>query len=156
MTETAPGDGAVPRVPPLRGGFVRNVVPALGWAVAIFVGGSSGVPQPELDIGLPSDKLNHLAAFCGLQLLTYRALRYALPTRKRAPLRWVAVVAATLVGVLLELYQLGLPDRSADVEDALADATGAVLGALALTLLARTWLRPHARGLTDTPPASKS
>jgi VanZ family protein len=155
VTDSAPVDGIVPPSP-LRGGFIRNVVPALVWAVAIFVGGSSGVPQPEIDIGLPSDKVNHIAAFGGLQLLTYRALRYALPTRRPAPLRWVAVVVATLVGVLLELYQLGLPDRSADIEDAIADAVGAMLGAVLLTLLARTWPRPHARGLRDTAPAPKS
>lgn len=135
---------------------MRNVVPALAWAIAIFIGGSSGVPQPEIDIGLESDKLNHLAAFGGLQLLTYRALRYALPLSTRAPLRWIAVVAATLVGVLLELYQLGLPDRSADVADAIADAIGATVGALVLTLLARTWPRPHARGVGDASVASKS
>lgn len=156
MTDSGAVNRSVAPMPPLRGGFVRNVAPALAWAVAIFIGGSSGMPQPELDIGLPSDKVNHFAAFCGLQLLTYRALRYALPARPRAPLRWIAVVAATLVGVLLELYQLGLPDRTADVNDAIADAIGAVLGALALTLLARTWPRPHARGVGDTSPATKS
>jgi VanZ family protein len=142
-------------VPPLRGGFAQNVVPALVWALAIFVGGSSGVPQPELDIGLPSDKLNHLVAFCGLELLTYRALRYALPARRRAPLRWIAVLVATMVGVLLELYQLGLPDRSADAADAVADCTGAVLGALALTLVARKWPGSHARGARDTADTAK-
>jgi VanZ family protein len=156
VADSAPLNESAPPVPPLRGGFARNVLPALAWALAIFVGGSSGVPQPELDIGLPSDKVNHFAAFCGLQLLTYRALRYALPTRPRAPLRFIAVAAATLVGVLLELYQLGLPDRTADVNDAIADAIGALLGAVALTLLARTWPGPHVRGREDTSPAAKS
>lgn len=132
-----------PSAPPLRGGFTANVVPALAWAAAIFVGGSSGVPQPQIDIGLPTDKVNHLAAFCGLQLLTYRALRYALPEHRRAPLRWLAVLAATLVGVLLELYQLGLPDRSAEVADVVADGIGATLGALLLTLVAWRWPRPR-------------
>jgi VanZ family protein len=143
-------------VPPVRGGFVPNVVPALVWAVAIFVGGSSGVPQPKFDIGLPSDKVNHLAAFCGLQLLTYRALRYALPLRAPAPLRWIAVIVATFVGILLELYQLGLPDRSADVADALADAAGALVGVAVLAVVARTWQRPHARGAGDTSSPAKS
>jgi VanZ family protein len=125
--------------PPLKGGFARNVLPALLWAIAIFIGGSSGVPQPKIDVGLPfgTDKVNHIVAFLGLELLSYRAFRYALPTRARAPLRWWAVLAAVFVGIALELYQLGLPDRSADIEDVAADAVGAILGALALTLLAR-------------------
>jgi VanZ family protein len=126
------GAGAVP---PLRGGFVRNVLPALLWSLAIFVGGSSGVPQPQINIGLPTDKVNHIAAFLGLQLLSYRALRYALPHRRRPPLRLFAALAAILVGVALELYQLGLPDRSAEVADVVADSVGAAIGALALTLL---------------------
>jgi VanZ family protein len=120
---------------PLNGGFARNVLPALAWAVAIFIGGSSGVPQPHLDVGLPTDKVNHLAAFLGLQLLSYRALRYALPAWRRLPLRWLAVLAAVLVGVALELYQLGLPDRSAEAADVVADSIGALIGALVLTAL---------------------
>jgi VanZ family protein len=125
----------VPPEPVLRGGFVRNVLPALVWAVAIFVGGSSGVPQPRIDVGLPTDKVNHVVAFLGLQLLSYRALRYALPQRRRVPLRWLAVLVSVLVGIALELYQLGLPDRSADVLDVMADSVGALVGALALTVL---------------------
>ena len=124
-----------PPQPLLRGGFGRNVVPALLWAIAIFIGGSSGVPQPHIDVGLPTDKVNHVTAFLGLQLLSYRALRYGLPNRRRLPLRWLAVLVAVLVGIALELYQLGLPDRSADVEDVMADAVGAIVGAVALTFV---------------------
>ncbi len=150
MAEPAPASGVPFPSPPGRGGFVAHVAPALAWAIAIFIGGSSGVPQPQLDVGLPFDKVNHFAAFGGLQLLTYRALRYALPERSRAALRWLAVLGATLVGVLLELYQLGLPDRSAEVADVVADAFGALLGALLLTLFAAVWPRLHARGERDT------
>lgn len=130
-----PTPSSLPPEGALRGGFARNVLPALVWAIAIFVGGSSGVPQPHIDVGLPTDKVNHVGAFLGLQLLSYRALRYALPQRRRVSLRWLAVLVAVLVGVALELYQLGLPDRSADVEDVMADGVGALVGALALTLL---------------------
>jgi VanZ family protein len=118
-----------------RGGFAGNVLPALLWAIAIFVGGSSGVPQPKIDLGLPTDKVNHVLAFLGMQLWSYRALRYARPSQSRASLRWLSALSAVLVGVALELYQLGLPDRSADVADVMADSVGAAIGALALTLL---------------------
>lgn len=138
MTPRESRTAAAGAPPPLKGGFARNVLPALLWAIAIFVGGSSGVPQPKIDVGLPfgTDKVNHIVAFLGLELLSYRAFRYALPARARAPLRWWAALSAVFVGIALELYQLGLPDRSADIEDVAADAVGAVIGALALTLLA--------------------
>lgn len=122
------------RGPTSTAGFVRHVLPALLWTLAIFIGGSSGVPQPKIDVGLPTDKVNHVVAFLGLQLLSYRALRYALPDKTRASARWLAVLVAVLVGVALELYQLGLPDRDADVADVVADSVGAIIGALSLAL----------------------
>ena len=135
MPPAPPAPASAPTEPVLQGGFARNVLPALVWAIAIFIGGSSGVPQPRIDVGLPTDKVNHVVAFLGLQLLSYRALRYALPQRRRVPLRWLAVLVAVTVGIALELYQLGLPDRSAEVEDVMADSVGALVGAVALTCL---------------------
>jgi len=135
MTDASPAASGSTPPPALRGGFVGNVAPALLWAGAIFVGGSSGVPQPRLELGLPFDKVNHVVAFLGLQLLSYRALRWGVSGGGRRALRWLAALTAVLVGIALELYQLGLPDRSAEVADVVADAVGAVLGALALGLL---------------------
>ena len=134
MTSSAPETAGPLATRALRGGFLSNVVPALLWVTAIFVGGSSGVPQPQVDIGLPLDKVNHVVAFLGLQLLSYRAFRYAAPQRAKAPLRWLAALTAVLAGVALELYQLGLPDRSAELADVLADSVGAAVGALVLSL----------------------
>jgi len=120
----------------VRGGFVRNVLPALLWAIAIFIGGGPGVPQPSVEgLWIPIDKLDHAVAFCGLQVLGFRALRYELPDRTRTRLVWFAALISVLFGIALELYQLGLPDRSAEVADAVADAVGAVLGAIVLSLL---------------------
>ncbi|HWP09065.1 MAG TPA: VanZ family protein [Polyangiaceae bacterium] len=130
-THDAPHHGAT-----VRGGFVRNVLPALLWALAIFIGGGPGVPQPSIEgLAIPIDKIDHLVAFCGLQVLCFRALRYELPTRSRRGLLWLAALVSVLFGVLLEIYQLGLPDRSAEVADAVADAIGAVLGATVLGFL---------------------
>ena len=117
----------------IRGGFALNVLPALIWAVAIFIGGGSGMPQPHLDTPwLSIDKLEHALAFGGLQGLGVRALRYEMPGSSRAVLLWLAALISVLAGIALELYQLGLPDRSADVADAVADAVGAVIAATVL------------------------
>lgn len=122
-----------------RGGFARNVLPALLWTVALFFGGG-GPPPPEGPgelIGVPSDKLLHALAFLVLALLTARAVRYELPGRARLSRAGLAVGLSVATGVLLEVYQLALPDRSAEVADAVADTIGAVLGGVVLLLSRR-------------------
>jgi VanZ family protein len=121
-------------------GFARNVLPALLWIAALFVGGG-GPPPPEGPgelIGVPSDKLLHAVAFLVLALLTARAVRYGLPQRTPLSRIGLAVALSVATGVLLEVYQLALPDRSAEVADAVADAIGAVLGGVALLVFRRS------------------
>jgi VanZ family protein len=136
MPDSPTDRGAPDDAVAVRGGFVRNVLPALLWAFAIFIGGGPGVPQPSIEgLYVPLDKIDHLVAFCGLQVLCFRALRYELPGRTRRRMLWLAALVSVLFGILLELYQLGLPDRSAEVADAVADAIGAVVGATVLGFL---------------------
>jgi VanZ family protein len=120
-------------------GFARNVVPALLWTLALFFGGG-GPPPPEGPgdlIGIPSDKLLHAVAFLILALLTARAVRYELPASARVGRIGLAVALSVAIGVLLEVYQLALPDRSAEVADAVADSIGAVLGGIVLLAVRR-------------------
>ena len=65
------------------------------------------------------DKLNHCLAFAALGLATFRAFP-----------RWCRAAALGLLGfgVLIELVQAGLPTRSAEWPDVLADALGIGLG----------------------------
>jgi VanZ family protein len=136
MPDAPPGRALPDGAAAVRGGFARNVLPALLWALAIFIGGGPGVPQQNIEgLAIPIDKVDHLVAFCGLQVLCFRALRYELPGRTRRALLWLAALVSVLFGILLEIYQLGLPDRSAEVADAVADAIGAVLGATLLGFL---------------------
>ena len=65
------------------------------------------------------DKLNHCMAFAALGLATFRAFPQWRPA---------GVVALLGFGVLIELVQAGLPTRSAEWPDVLADATGIALG----------------------------
>jgi VanZ family protein len=112
-----------------------NVLPALAWTLAIFIGGSRGVSNPHVSLPFGSDKLLHLGAFFGLQVLSYRALRYGLPDLGTRTLSWWGSAASLFGGVALEILQSGLPDRSADYQDVIADALGALLGVLALRLV---------------------
>jgi VanZ family protein len=141
VSEEEDGPGAAPRDTtvdpnPPRGGFLRHVLPALVWTVALFFGGGGPTPAdgPGDFIGVPSDKLLHAAAFLVLALLAARAVHYGFPNRPPLARIGLAVGLSVAIGVLLEVYQLALPDRSADVGDALADAIGALLGGAALVL----------------------
>jgi VanZ family protein len=132
MRTSAPPN-ALPSPP--AGGFLLNVLPALVWTLAIFVGGSGGVSNPHVSMPFGFDKVLHLVAFFGLQVLSYRAFRYALPHVPGRTLSWWGSATSLLAGIALEVLQSGLPDRSADVQDVVADALGALLGVLALRLL---------------------
>ena len=118
-----------------RGGFLLHVMPALLYAALIFYGGSAGkMPAPNV---LHWDKVAHLVGFAGMQLLSFRAVRYELP---RLSLKWqltLAVAIASVVGAALELYQFTLRSRSAEFPDWVADTVGAALAAVVLLLLMR-------------------
>jgi len=88
------------------------------WAVVIFVASS----QPGGAVGLPSpwDKLAHL--------LTYAVLAWLLRKSGLSPF-W-AVALAALYGASDEWHQSFVPGRQPDLADLLADAGGALLGAL--------------------------
>lgn len=120
---------------PISGGFAWNVLPAFVWTLGIFWGASGGPPHPPLDMPFGVDKFEHAGAFLGLQFLSYRALRFGLPDFGKGSLRVWGALASLFAGVALELYQAGLPDRSAELQDVVADAVGATLGVVALKLL---------------------
>lgn len=108
-----------------------RALPALLYSIAIFYGGVIDVGQLPDPRVVPADKLLHFAAFLGLEWLLELAL---LEVRYRRPL---AVALAALLGLVLEAVQAALPHRSAELWDLIADATGALAGALLLSLVAR-------------------
>jgi VanZ family protein len=140
---TTPRDSTITPIP-LRGSFLRHVLPALLWTLALFFGGGGPPPAdgPGDLIGVPSDKLMHAVAFMVLALLAARAVHYELPTRPPVPRIALAVGLSVAIGVVLEVYQLALPDRSASAGDALADAIGALLGGVVLLLFRSRAVRP--------------
>jgi VanZ family protein len=119
--------GAAPET--RRGSFVADVAPALVWTAIVFALGSIPNPGPSVPLDIPIDKFQHVAAFGLLQFLTLRALRYELPGRLPRAMPWIAALVSILVGVALELYQLTVPNRSAELLDLVSDAIGAVLAA---------------------------
>jgi len=50
---------------------------------------------------------------------------------------WRVALVALLLSIAIELIQLAVPDRSADIDDVIVNLTGALLGFAMLTLLRR-------------------
>ena len=118
-----------------RRGFVNNVAPALTWTAIVFIFGGIPNPGPSTPMPFPADKLEHAAAFGVLQILALRALRYELPGILPRAMPWLGALISFAIGVALELYQLTVPNRSAELMDLAADAVGAGLAALVMSIL---------------------
>ncbi len=105
---------------------------ALGWAIFLVVQSGSpavgGFLARILDrFPLGADKVGHAAAYAVLgALLTLATGRV-----------WLALLLATLFGVTDEIHQYFVPGRQADVFDVVADAVGALAGALFVAFLSR-------------------
>jgi VanZ family protein len=106
--------------------FVRTHLPALLWALLIFVGSSiPGKSIPQVAI-LTKDKLIHATIFFVLAYLIHRSFsgQAKIPTlRKYATLATIGVVA--IYAASDELHQLLVPGRSCDIYDWMADVIGA-------------------------------
>ena len=107
--------------------FIRYQLPALLWAVTIFIASSvPGYAIPNLAI-FSHDKLLHLLVYFIFTALLYIALRHQTRFRELSsrPLLW-AILMAGLYGAADEFHQ-SFTGRSADVLDLLADIAGALL-----------------------------
>ena len=107
---------------------VRYQLPALLWALLIFVSSSiSSDNLPPLGV-LGIDKLVHFGVFFILCFFTHRAFRFQ--SRSAFVLTYslsLSVVATILYGVSDEIHQIFTPGRDSTVYDALADALGGLL-----------------------------
>lgn len=74
-----------------------------------------------------SDKLIHAIIYSLLGYLCVWSLRV---TTKRGwfKISILSIVAATAYGIAMEIYQMHLPARSAEIADAIANAIGAFIG----------------------------
>jgi len=109
-------------------GFVWYQLPAILWALVIFI--SSSIPSsaiPDLTI-FRFDKVIHSAIFLVFCLLTYRALRYQdrFPFLSRHCLGF-SLLLTFFYGSLDEIHQFFVPGRSADPFDLVADTVGGIL-----------------------------
>ena len=87
--------------------------------------------QPDLKppAGL-TDKPTHSIAYTVLGALIVRALAGGLGPRIEISTALLGIVLTTAYGATDEFHQMFVPGRYAEVKDLLADAIGAVLGAI--------------------------
>ncbi|MBI3330583.1 MAG: VanZ family protein [Candidatus Omnitrophica bacterium] len=86
----------------------------------------SVIPVPEGPEIPWLDKAVHLVQYLALAWLLVQALRAG--RLEDGPYLWLAWIEATSYGLLIELLQVLLPWRSADLLDAAANALGAAAG----------------------------
>jgi VanZ family protein len=124
--------------------FLRFQLPAILWAVVIFI--ASSIPQhsiPQFAL-LSQDKLLHLLVYFIFTGLLYVALIHQtrFPLLARRPDLWAALIAG-VYGVTDEVHQ-SFVGRSADVLDLVADLAGALLLVAVVTAI-RILQRARAR-----------
>ncbi len=106
------------------------VLPALLYVAFIFWMGSirTNLTIPQ-DL-LPRDKVNHFGAFGLLTWLVLRALHFEFSPITYGRLIVASIGVSSLIGALLEAWQLMIPYRSAEFGDWVADTLGAILAGL--------------------------
>ena len=101
----------------------------------------SSLPDPGGPPGGISDKTAHVLIYAALGASLVRALAGGRVTAMTLTRILVAAALGTLYGVSDEIHQHFVPPRTPDILDVAADAVGALVGAMLMTLLARLLLR---------------
>jgi VanZ family protein len=105
-------------------------MPAIFWAVCIFI--ASSIPGGKISWWLfhRFDKVIHITIFTVFGLLVYRALGPGDPPSKFSYKRVFFMLLIVLgYGMFDELHQGFTPGRSVDIKDLLADVAGGALSA---------------------------
>ena len=112
--------------------------PVIAYMAVIFW--ESSMPSAPLPSHV-SDKLAHAIGYALLAVLVARAMAGGFPRPLSTAAGVTSIVLATLYGASDELHQRFVPGRSADVNDIVADATGAVLAVIAVWACGILWPR---------------
>lgn len=96
-----------------------------------FIFAVSTKPMPE---GAPlfwqADKLFHFIAYFVMGVLWVRAIKAARPSTTAGEGIAISAIISFLFGIFMEVCQYFVPERSAEVLDAVANGAGAAAGSL--------------------------
>jgi VanZ family protein len=119
--------------------------PVALYALAIFI--ESSISQvPALPSGF-TDKDGHGLLYAGLAVLVLRAASGATWDGVTLRAAAAAVAFAAVYGITDEFHQWFVPGRTADVNDWVADCTGAATGVAVVWLIARVVRKPGSHRL---------
>lgn len=113
-------------------------LPVVVWMAAIYYGAT--MPEVPDAIAAYPDTLQHMAGYTVLAILTLRALAGARWTGVTVRMVLLALGITTLHGITVELVQMLVPTRSAELRDIGNDILGASAG------LAVVWAWSKIRG----------
>ena len=129
-----PTEEIVSRPSPIR--LLSAWIPPIAYGGFIFYLSSKPIP-----IDLPPiayfDKVSHLGAYAVLCALILRAMRLSRPDGSPRSAAVIATALTILYGISDEIHQSFIPDRYAEVLDAVSDAIGAI-GTAGVYLFVRT------------------
>jgi VanZ family protein len=137
---SAPG----PARPTLRD-LVLAWLPAAAYMAIIWTVSSFETPSFPVSLFPMRDKGVHVVEYGVLGFLFAHACLRTFPRHPRVRVALFSMLAGLLWGVLDEIHQAFVPDRTADLLDIVADSIGVTLGTIT-SLLAhhlRTRLRPQ-------------
>lgn len=104
-------------------------LPVLVYCIAIFM--QSSFPATKSIPPFPmADKVLHLVGYALLGGLFLRALRTFSIRDNKMLIIFLSMILSSLYGISDEIHQSFVPERSADIYDALADTVGSIFGVL--------------------------
>jgi len=120
-------------------------IPLIVYWIVLFA--ATSIPAQSVPSFGVSDKFNHFFAYLILAVLLYLTFSFqerSMFAKRNAALLTIAI--AICYGVLDELHQMLVPGRSAEFLDWVADAIGAALGVLIITILLKKFKKEEERG----------
>ncbi|MEQ1757883.1 MAG: VanZ family protein [Vicinamibacterales bacterium] len=112
--------------------------PVIAYMAVIFW--ESSLPSAPLPSNV-SDKVAHAIGYAILGALVARAMAGGFPRPLTKAAALASIVLTTMYGASDELHQRFVPGRSADVNDIVADAAGAVVAVIAVWACGILWPR---------------
>jgi len=127
-----------------RSAWMRSLIywgPAVLYAGAIFFLSAQSHPEDQLPLFLlrdVSDKVLHAVEYGILSFLCYRAFRWGAGPAVARQAVVLAILTASVYGLMDEVHQAFVPLREASWQDWLADTVGATLAAVGVGRITKT------------------
>jgi len=122
----------------MRTSFIRYHLPAVLWALLIFIVSSLVVKVPPIErFGEWTDEFYHVVEYSIFGFFLARSFAHSSVEGFRNNVFLISFFIAAFYGVTDEIHQTFVPGREGAWLDAAADAVGAFLGTLVFCFLAR-------------------